>query len=114
MADADLTGILRDAMEVERDGFTLYTLAPERSTGTRIASRAAIMVETDKRAHRGPARCLCYGSRGTQVSQVAGGGVGTRGWVTSGKLSWSPSLVIRYGESQIPSSSASIALYPPQ
>ena len=31
MADTDLAGILRDAMEAERDGFTSYTLAAERS-----------------------------------------------------------------------------------
>ncbi len=138
MADTDLAGILRGAMEEERDGFTFCTQAAERSedpgaretfarllfartkpskrsTGRKIASRCCCSA----RNGQADALCACVSfcamSLGvTQVSQVAGGGVGTRGWVTSGKLSWSPSLVIKYGESQISFSSASTALYPPQ
>jgi len=50
MADTKLTGILREAMEAERDGFTFYSMAAERSEDPGARETFARLAE-EERSH---------------------------------------------------------------
>jgi len=50
MGKTDLTSILRDAMEAERDGFTFYTMAAERSEDPGARETFARLAD-EERAH---------------------------------------------------------------